>query len=189
MKTSDLWTSLFSTDEKTTVEKWAYIKLYRDKLLLDCHWTQLPDAILSPSEKALWKTYRETLQGLEFAFALPDNVVIPDPPIITSTPQTPEIISARAKWKAARVNAKAIPLWATWTPAEAQTWGDDNIGTPLVNAWANLPATLTLATARAAFIVILNILDQMWILQKAMAQMVLALRDQAWPDLPNTTLK
>ena len=157
--------------------------------MLESNWTQLPDAVLSPSEKSAWQTYRETMQELEFAFASPDLVIFPDPPTVTSTPQTPAIVSARARLKAARITAKAIPSWATWTQAEANTWGQTNIGTPLATARTSLPATLTLATARAAFVVILNILDQMWILQQANAQMTLALRDAQWPDLPTVALK
>lgn len=78
-----------------------------------------------------------------------------------------------------------IPGWATWTEDEALMWGETNIGTPLENARTSLPATLSLATARLAFITLLNILDQMWIMQKSMARMLVALRDKNWPDLPN----
>ena len=101
----------------------------------------------------------------------------------------PSQASARARLRQSRITAKAIPSWATWTQAEANTWGQTNIGTPLATARTSLPATLTLATARAAFVVILNILDQMWILQQANAQMTLALRDAQWPDLPTVALK
>jgi hypothetical protein len=86
--------------------------------------------------------------------------------------------------------ARAIPSWALWTQNEADAWATTNIATPLANARTSLPATLTLATARAAFVVLLNILDKMWILQKANAQMTLAIRDHVWPDLPErTTIK
>jgi hypothetical protein len=101
----------------------------------------------------------------------------------------PAGIPARARLAQSRITAKAIPNWATWTQAEANTWGQTNIGTPLATARTSLPVTLTLATARAAFVVILNILDQMWILQQANAQMTLALRDAQWPDLPTVALK
>lgn len=86
--------------------------------------------------------------------------------------------------------ARAIPSWATWTQAEAEAWATTNIATPLATARTSLPATLTLATARAAFVVLLNILDKMWALQKANVQMTLAIRDEIWPDLPErTTIK
>ena len=89
---------------------------------------------------------------------------------------------AARKTNAAKT-ARAIPSWATWTQAEADAWATTNIATPLATARTSLPATLTLATARAAFVVLLNILDKMWQLQKANAQMTLALRDEIWPDL------
>jgi hypothetical protein len=97
-----------------------------------------------------------------------------------STIETNAILKRRTASKTAR----AIPSWATWTQAEADAWATTNIATPLATARTSLPATLTLATARAAFIVVLNILDKMWVLQKANAQMTLAIRDEIWPDLP-----
>jgi hypothetical protein len=101
----------------------------------------------------------------------------------------PAGIPARARLAQSRITAKAIPNWATFSQSQANTWGQTNIGTPLATARTSLPVTLTLATARAAFVVILNILDQMWILQQANAQMTLALRDAQWPDLPTVALK
>lgn len=96
---------------------------------------------------------------------------------------------AARKTNAAKT-AKAIPSWATWSQAEADAWATTNIATPLATARTSLPATLTLATARAAFVVLLNILDKMWALQKANVQMTLAIRDEIWPDLPErTTIK
>jgi hypothetical protein len=173
-----------------TENKWNLIKQYRDELLSRASWTQLPDAILSPAEKLAWQTYRETLQGLEFAYTNPDLVIFPDPPAVTSTSQTASIVAAKARMAQASKTARAIPSWALWTQAEADAWATTNIATPLANARTSLPATLTLATARAAFVVLLNILDKMWILQKANAQMTLAMRDEIWPDLPErTTIK
>jgi len=102
----------------------------------------------------------------------------------------PQRQAQQARKANAAKTARAIPSWATWTQAEADAWATTNIATPLANARTSLPATLTLATARAAFVVLLNILDKMWALQKANAQMTLALRDEIWPDLPErTTIK
>lgn len=86
----------------------------------------------------------------------------------------------------AKSHAQAIPSWATWTEAQAQTWGATNIGTPLSTGRSALPATLTLATVRTAIIMLLNILDKMWAMQWALARMVIAIRDRMWPDLPQT---
>lgn len=163
--------------------KWNLIKQYRNELLARSYWTQLPDAILTATEKTEWQMYRESLQKIEFSFSLPDDVIFPDPPSVISTPQTISIVQMRARKFQASKNARAIPSWATWTQAEAEAWASTNIATPLANARTSLPATLTLATARAAFVVLFNILDKMRQLQKANAQMTLALRDEIWPDL------
>lgn len=177
-------------NDMTPTEKWEEIKYQRDLLIKKSDWIQLPDAILTPTEKTAWNTYRETLQGLEFAYTNPDLVIFPDSPTVISTPQTASIIAAKARMAQASKTARAIPSWATWTQAEAEAWATTNIATPLANARTSLPATLTLATARAAFVVLLNILDKMWQLQKANAQMTLAIRDEIWPDLPErTTIK
>jgi hypothetical protein len=93
-------------------------------------------------------------------------------------------LSTISRLSAAKQSAKNIPSWATWTEAQAQTWGATNIGTPLTTGRSALPATLTLATARMAIIMLLNILDQMWAMQWALARMVIAMRDKIWPDLP-----
>jgi hypothetical protein len=157
-----------------------------EKALSESLWTQLPDAILTPAEKLLWIAYREALQNIDVTAV---TVIIPDLPPVTSTPQTASIIAAKARLAQASKTARGIPSWALWTQAEANTWGQTNIGTPLATARTSLPATLTLATARAAIITILNILDKMWVLQQANAQMTLALRDAQWPDLPTVALK
>jgi hypothetical protein len=102
-----------------------------------------------------------------------------------STPTTAAELAGINRKVQSSKTARAIPLWATWTQAEADAWATLNIATPLASARTSLPATLTLATARAAFVVLLNILDKMWQLQKANAQMTLALRDEIWPDLPD----
>jgi hypothetical protein len=184
-------TTLWILFPDVTIEnKWNLIKQYRDGLISNSTWTQLPDAILLPAEKIAWQTYRETLQGLEFAYTNPDLVIFPDPPTVTSTSQTASIVAAKARLAQASKTARGIPLWALWTQAEADAWATTNIATPLASARTSLPATLTLATARAAFVVVLNILDKMWALQKANAQMTLAIRDEIWPDLPErTTIK
>jgi hypothetical protein len=42
-------------------QKWEFLRLYRDKLLTESDWTQLPDA---PVDKAAWATYRQALRDL-----------------------------------------------------------------------------------------------------------------------------
>lgn len=77
-----------------------------------------------------------------------------------------------------------IPSWALYSETEGLAWIQTNIGTPLTNGRTNLPATLTLATTRAAFIAILDILDKMLILMIALTRIAVALRDKNWPDIP-----
>lgn len=101
-----------------------------------------------------------------------------------STPTTAAELAGINRKVQSSKTARAIPSWATRTQTEADAWATTNIATPLATARTSLPATLTLATARAAFVVVLNILDKMWALQKANAQMTLAIRDEIWPDLP-----
>lgn len=100
---------IYFTIEPSSEIKWDIILRNRDAYLINCNWTQLPDAVLSPAEKTAWQTYRETLQGLEFTYTNPDLVIFPDPPTVTSTPQTPAIVAAKSKLKVARTTAKAIP--------------------------------------------------------------------------------
>lgn len=89
-------------------------------------------------------------------------------------------MAAYALYVGARTEMRNIPGWATWTAAQAQDWGNTNIGTPLSTARASLPASLTLATTRTAFVWLLNILDQMWTLQQALGRAVIALRNKTF---------
>ena len=45
----------------------------RNKLLLASDWTQLPDAPLSPEQRAAWSTYRQQLRDLKLARPLPES--------------------------------------------------------------------------------------------------------------------
>jgi hypothetical protein len=55
----------------------------------------------------------------------------------------------------AKTDIEAIPNWATWTESETTTWIDNNV--------------IDLASAKTAI--------------RALAQMVIALRNKQWPDL------
>jgi hypothetical protein len=102
---------------------------------------------------------------------------------LLSTSATTAELATVSRLAASKQNAKNIPSWATWSEAEAQTWGNANIGTPLTTGRSSLPETLTLATTRTAIIMLLNILDKMWVMQWSLARMTIALRDKTWPDL------
>jgi hypothetical protein len=114
--------------------------------------------------------------------------VLSDEQIISalSLAATPSELSTLTRLSSSKTNAKNIPSWATWDEASALTWGNTNIGTPLTTGRSSLPVTLTLATTRTAIIMLLNILDKMWVMQWALARMVIAIRDRTWPDLPQT---
>jgi hypothetical protein len=90
-------------------------------------------------------------------------------------------------YQGAQAAAAAIPNWSSWTAAQANAWGQTNIGTPLTNARTNLEgmATLNLTTFKVAMRALLDILDAMWTLQMAFGQMIIALRNKTWPGLEN----
>lgn len=68
----------------------------------------------------------------------------------------------------AKVQASAIPNWATWTEAEALAWHDTNI--------ANALPVANLAAANV-------VLDRLATENRALVRMVIALRNQVWSDL------
>lgn len=68
----------------------------------------------------------------------------------------------------AKTQAAAIPSWASWTEAEALAWHDANIATQL--PVANLAAANT-------------VLAKMEQENRALIRMVIALRNQLYPDL------
>jgi hypothetical protein len=143
------------TGTLTDAMKWQIVKDYRQALLSQSAWTQLPDAILTQAERAAWIAYRETLQGLEFAYPAPDSVIIPDAPAIAITAPAAAQIAARDKRKAAINEAALATAFRTLTAAQAETYIDNNV--------------TTLATAKAAL--------------RIFARLLVALRDANWPDL------
>lgn len=68
--------------------------------------------------------------------------------------------------------AKAIPNWAVWTISDLQTWFDANISSTQINA------ELSLADAK-----IVQVKQSSAIL--SLGKLIIALRDQIWPDLPD----
>lgn len=172
---TDLWiaTQLPNATPISDAEKFTLIKKYRDTLLLNCAWVQLPDAVLAPDEFAAWQTYREALQVLEFSNANPDLIVIPDaPPDPTVTPPTPAQLNARTRRKNARTLAKNIPNWSTWTTPEWQTYFDANLSDTQADLVTSFP------TARVM------IKRQNLVIQN-LVKLVIALRDMGFPDLPD----
>ena len=65
----------------TNFQKLDIIRIERDKRLIDCDWTQLPD-VPSNVDKAAWATYRQALRDLTILPNLDlDNPVYPIPPM------------------------------------------------------------------------------------------------------------
>tara|TARA_Y100001938_G_C7847909_1_gene309368 strand:- start:127 stop:363 length:237 start_codon:yes stop_codon:yes gene_type:complete len=64
----------------TTLE---YIRQQRDRILLDCDWTQGNDSPLSNAKKTEWATYRQQLRDLPASYSNSDaiaDVVFPNEP-------------------------------------------------------------------------------------------------------------
>lgn len=55
----------------------ANIRSYRDRLLYECDWTQLPDA---PVDAATWAVYRQELRNVPQQEGFPYSVIWPTPP-------------------------------------------------------------------------------------------------------------
>lgn len=75
----------------------------------------------------------------------------------------------------ARVAANNIPNWATWTEAQVLAWFAANIDTPLA---APIPANpMSVQQIRGTLVALVAIIDAQNTAQKAMARMIVALRD------------
>lgn len=59
--------------------KWMSIRIQRNKLLIDCDWTQLPDSPLTIEKKEEWVIYRQQLRDIT-NYTSPDDVIWPIPP-------------------------------------------------------------------------------------------------------------
>lgn len=55
------WVDLYGKQEKTAI-KWTLIRAERDRCLLACDWTQLPDVPLATKE--IWAVYRQALRDI-----------------------------------------------------------------------------------------------------------------------------
>ena len=66
---------------------WEGIRMIRNFLLVDCDWTQMPDAVLSTELKAQWTTYRTKLRSLpqDYDGQDADDVKFPINPIMYAT--------------------------------------------------------------------------------------------------------
>lgn len=78
---------------------------------------------------------------------------------------------SQARHDAAKVTARSIPNWATWTQTQLQAWWDANLADSIVDGFS-IPAGVK-AMLKAQNAAILRI-----------GQMEIALRDRVFPDLP-----
>jgi hypothetical protein len=66
------------TKPKYDLSTWGGVKAYREQLLKESDWTQLPDA---PANKEEWAEYRQKLRDLPELFDDPNSVVFPAKPV------------------------------------------------------------------------------------------------------------
>lgn len=81
------------------------------------------------------------------------------------------IDSIAQRYNAAEGNARNVPSWATWTETQTLDWWTTNLSDAQVDAVANLADARALMKKQNAAI-------------KAMARMLIAMRDRLWPQLP-----
>jgi len=101
-----------------------------------------------------------------------DSDILTDQQIINglANPITANEIAAISRKARARGNAKGIPNWATWTPPEWKIYFESNLSN------ADIDLVTNISTAK-------EILKRQNLVINNLAKMVLAMRDQLWPDL------
>ncbi|SMY15578.1 tail fiber assembly protein [Photobacterium aquimaris] len=62
--------------------KWGVIRKYRDSLISETDWTQMPDAPLTPEKKTEFTAYRQALRDIPQTYDNPDDIVWPTKPTI-----------------------------------------------------------------------------------------------------------
>jgi len=62
---------------------WSGVQAQRNTLLSRCDWTQVNDAPLTEQEKTAWVAYRQQLRDITSTFNHPQDVVWPNPPVLT----------------------------------------------------------------------------------------------------------
>lgn len=65
---------------KTAAARLAAFRRRRDVKLAECDWTQLPDAPLTPEQKAAWADYRQALRDVPETATADGWVVWPTKP-------------------------------------------------------------------------------------------------------------
>ena len=80
MNASFLWSEWPETEVCPDNIKWGAIRSYRQRLLSESDWTQLPDTPFTLEERQAWANYRQALRDLPEDFGDPDNVDFPEQP-------------------------------------------------------------------------------------------------------------
>jgi len=66
--------------EWADANKWAYIRYWRQGMLIWSDWTALRDVTLSESEQQAWQVFRQALRDLPEQTSDPEQLVPPTPP-------------------------------------------------------------------------------------------------------------
>jgi hypothetical protein len=61
-------------------QRWGIVREWRNFLLTESDWSQLPDAPLSDEEVLRWQEYRQELRNIPQDFKNPINVTFPNTP-------------------------------------------------------------------------------------------------------------
>jgi len=76
----DKFSSDIATAKLDEENLWDAVRGYRNYLLAQSDWTQLPDSPLTESKKAEWQENRRALRDITETFKNPSEVVFPTPP-------------------------------------------------------------------------------------------------------------
>tara|TARA_R100001163_G_scaffold61791_1_gene52054 strand:- start:209 stop:454 length:246 start_codon:yes stop_codon:yes gene_type:complete len=69
-------------DPDTIPDEWLLERLrkYRNRYLVACDWTQVPDSPLTTQKKTEWATYRQALRDITTGWTPAEKITLPDPP-------------------------------------------------------------------------------------------------------------
>lgn len=76
VKINNAWVDMLSPQ----IVGWEWARSFREQLLKNSDWTQLPDYPGSNEQKQLWTTYREQLRNITESSDNPADVVFPPDP-------------------------------------------------------------------------------------------------------------
>ena len=66
--------------EVTDEQWWAVARWWRNALLNESDWSQVPDNSLSEEKREEWRQYREYLRNITSTYENPKDIVFPDLP-------------------------------------------------------------------------------------------------------------